>query len=53
MKNVDVNPTKAWTYALSTKEVDQLEKEGLIEPTKLQRACEAFYINKSQKIRAD
>ena len=33
-------------YKLELQEVAQLNKEGLIEPTKSQWACEAFYVNK-------
>ena len=58
-KNEDINPTKASHkgmnpdhYALAIKEVDQLQQEGLIENTKSQWACEAFYVNKrSEQIR--
>ncbi|CAE6074580.1 unnamed protein product [Arabidopsis arenosa] len=52
-KNEDVNPTKASHpgmnpdhYNLALEEVDQLQKEDLIEKTTSPWACEAFYVNK-------
>ncbi|MCH94305.1 polyprotein-like [Trifolium medium] len=57
--NEDINPTKAThpgmspsDYTLAKKECDQLLKQGLIEPTKSEWACQAFYVEKrSEKIR--
>ncbi|KAL9241030.1 hypothetical protein vseg_015190 [Gypsophila vaccaria] len=52
-KNEDIIPTKASHigmnpnhYTLALQEVDQLQKENLIEPTTSPWACEAFYVNK-------
>ncbi|XP_057949995.1 uncharacterized protein LOC131144998 [Malania oleifera] len=51
-KNEDINPTKASHkgmnpdhYALAQAELTQLQDKGLIEPTKPQWACEAFYVS--------
>ncbi|XP_023638422.1 uncharacterized protein LOC111830501 [Capsella rubella] len=52
-KNEDINPTKASHpgmnpdhYNLAIEEVEQLQKEDLIEKTDSPWACEAFYVNK-------
>ncbi|MCH85865.1 polyprotein-like, partial [Trifolium medium] len=51
--NEDVNPTKAThpgmspsDYALAKEECNQLLRQGLIEPTKSEWACQAFYVEK-------
>lgn len=57
--NEDINPTKAThlgmspsDIALAREECNQLLKQGLIEPTKFEWACQAFYVEKrSEKIR--
>ncbi|MCI34964.1 polyprotein-like, partial [Trifolium medium] len=39
-------------YALAKEECDQLLKQGLIEPTRSEWACQAFYVEKrSEKVR--
>lgn len=58
-RNEDVNPTKASHIGMSpehlqlaTKELSQLQDEGLIEPTTSQWTCQAFYVNKrSEQVR--
>ena len=52
-KNEDINPTKASHVGmnpehliLATQEIQQLQAQGLIEPTTSSSACEAFYVNK-------
>ena len=52
-QNKDINPTKAThpemtptNLKLAVKECTQLENQGLIEPTKSEWACQAFYVNK-------
>lgn len=57
--NEDVNPIKAThpgmspsDYSLAREECNQLLKQGLIEPTKSEWACQAFYMEKrSEKLR--
>nr|XP_012568598.1 uncharacterized protein LOC101496717 [Cicer arietinum] len=57
--NEDINPTKAThpgmspsDLALAREECNQLLQQGLIEPTKSEWACQAFYVEKrSEKIR--
>ncbi|KAI5444710.1 hypothetical protein KIW84_013112 [Lathyrus oleraceus] len=54
--NEDINPTKAThpgmspsDYSLAREECHQLLKQGLIEPTKSEWACQAFYVEKRSK----
>jgi len=59
--NEDVNPTKATHLGMSPtdlllarKECNELLKQGLIEPTKSNWACQAFYVEKrSEKLRGE
>lgn len=55
-KNEDINPTKAThpgitpeDLQLARQECESLLQQGLIEPTKSDWACQAFYVKKDQR----